>query len=469
MLTPAVFLVFSISTSHGGMTRVVLARARCYADAGVPVKLLLVDHILHEDAEEAAIRQAWGLPESVEFRYFWREAPPAGGGAPTTGDQPDGPTHLAEHDNDGRLTSARYFDPHGRLVRIDDFDPETKSRTLCRWFDRAGACWLTCWVGDRDMQKQTVQHGAEPVAFDDFNECVARWIDAVLADCQRVVVFSDKRDLDPAVMALRHPGARKVAALHSAHQQPPYRTGDPTKVNWLPLLEHLSDVDEVVALTHKQAGDITTRYGGNITVIPNSIHTPKPVEATRQPGLLVTVGRVVGEKRLQHAIRAFATVAEKVPEARYDIYGIGPKRHQLETLVTELGLDDQVQFRGHTDRPLEVFAAATATVLSSRYEGWGMALTEAMSVGTPGVAYDINYGPSDIIRHDIDGLLVSPGDIDGLADAMLRLLGDSDYAAKLGHRAREVTDRFPHQQWRNDWLALFNRLGAASRTDPVAQ
>lgn len=65
------------------MTRVVLARARCYADAGIPVKLLIVEYTSHEVTEEAAIRQAWGLPESVEFHYFWREAPPAGGGAPT--------------------------------------------------------------------------------------------------------------------------------------------------------------------------------------------------------------------------------------------------------------------------------------------------------------------------------------------------------------------------------------------------
>lgn len=97
------------------------------------------------------------------------------------------------------------------------------------------------------------------------------------------------------------------------------------------------------------------------------------------------MGRLVAQKRLQHAIHAFATVAEQVPEARFDIYGTGPKQHQLETLVTEFGLDDRVRFCGHTDRPLDVFATATAAVLRSRYEGWGMVLTEVMSVGTPAV------------------------------------------------------------------------------------
>lgn len=74
------------------------------------------------------------------------------------------------------------------------------------------------------------------------------------------------------------------------------------------------------------------------------------------------------------------------------------------------------------------------------------------------VAYNINYGPGEIIRHETDGLLVSPGDIHGPADALMRVLGAPDYAAQLEKRAREVAGRFPHQQWRTGWLALFNRL-----------
>src|SRR5690606_5857623 len=105
-----------------------------------------------------------------------------------------------------------------------------------------------------------------------------------------------------------------------------------------------------------------------------------------------------------------------------------------------------------------VFASATATVLSSRHEGLPLVLTEAMGVGTPFVASDINYGPAEIIRHEVDGLLVPAGDIEALADALVRVLGDPAFAARLGERAGDVTKRFTFERWSKEWLSLYRDL-----------
>src|SRR5690606_5694873 len=146
---------------------------------------------------------------------------------------------------------------------------------------------------------------------------------------------------------------------------------------------------------------------------------PAPsVNVPREPGLLVAVSRFDHQKRMDHAIRAFALAAPRVPEARFDIYGKGGERASRQKRARELGVADRVRFRGFTDDALKVFASATATVLSSRHEGLPLVLTEAMGVGTPFVAYDINYGPAEIIRHEVDGLLVPAGDIEALADAL---------------------------------------------------
>jgi glycosyltransferase involved in cell wall biosynthesis len=493
----AVFVFGSIAMERGGVTRTILARMRLYADSGIKVRLLLAAHASSEDAEEAAIRKAWGLPDSVEIRYFWREAAPTGGGA-----EPDPLAHAVDepgltsftetegrqgalvrlyddgvlvktknfnqdgqlfridhHDVARRVVSREYFDPHGRLVRADGVNPDTGQAMIRRWFDRSGKCWLTSWLNKSGHAQATVRHEPTPVAYDNYGQCVAEWVDKVLAKSVAPVVFSDTRNQDLVLLALAHPGARKAAVLHNGHTTKPYRAEDATKSNWLPLMSQLDAVDAVVALTNQQRADITQRYGGdNLTVINHPTPPSPDIQATREPGLLVAVARLEPQKRLEHAIRAFAIAAQKVPEARFDIYGSGGQANALKSLVKELAIGGRVQFRGFTDRPLEVFARASATVLSSWFEGFPLVLNEAMGVGTPFVAYDINYGPAEVIRHEVDGLIVPYGDIEALADAMARVLGNPGYARQLGERAREVTHRFSAQRWKREWTELFGRL-----------
>lgn len=463
-----------------------------FAKAGIKVRLLLTGHGAREDFVEANLRKRWELPDSVEFRYFWREAAPGGGGAPAdslaAAEQEPGLTSFTgETDNgsvircyqDGLLVKSKYrdtkgnilridhhdrarrpvareqFDERGRLVRIDELNPESGNSTLRRWYDSSGACWLTTWMSPGGSAMATVRHKPSPVAYDNFGHCVAEWVDEILADSPAPVVFSDQRFQDHVLLAMKHPGAKKVSILHNCHTARPHRSDDATKGGWEPLLENSDALDTVVALTHAQSDDIARRYGvKNLTVINHPTPPLPDISVEREPGLLVTVTRLDTQKRLDHAIRAFAIAAKQVPGARFDIYGKGSETSKLKLLARKLELGDRVRFRGFTDRPLEKFAGATATVLSSWFEGMPLVLNEAMGVGTPFVCYDINYGPSEVIRHEVDGLLVPPGDIDALAEAMVRVLGDPGYAERLGKRAREVRDRFSEERWRKEWIEV---------------
>ncbi len=501
----AVFLFGSLAMQRGGVTRAVLSRIRLYAEAGITVRVLLTHHRFGEDREEADIRRAWRLPSTVEIRYFWREAAPGGGGAPAdqlaAARHEPGMTAFAEdlpagrlvrffrdgllvkskhyvvghrlfrvdhYDAERRCTSREYFDVHRRLVRVDQLDVNTAKPVLRQWFDRSGACWLTSWLNIAGIAEATVRLRPSPAAYDNFGECVARWVDDVLAGAAAPVVFSDSRQQDHILLAMTHRSARRVAVLHNCHAGHPYRAQDRTKSNWLPLLENLGKFDAVVSLTHMQRDDIAERYGGSNLLVINHPTPPVPkLRKHRQPGLLVAVSRLERQKRLDHAIRAFALTAHTVPKAQFDIYGVGSEAGALRSLVQELGMTERIRLRGFTDHPLKVLAGASATVLSSRFEGFPLVLIEAMGVGTPFVAYDINYGPAEVIRNDVDGLLVPPGDIGALADAMERVLGDPDYAAKLGNRAREVADRFPASRWKAGWLALFTRLVTTSERAPI--
>lgn len=485
----------------------ILARMRCYAEAGARVRLLLTQYGPNEQNEEAAVRKAWSLPDSVTFSYFWRDAAPscagAAGNLPARHRSPDltattertakarfvhlrdGTGTLVEteisdrkgrlvrvdrYDREGAVIGKEQFDPRGRLVLSDHLEPGDTTPTMRRWFDASGACWLTTWLNQEGRARQTVRHLPEPVGYDHFGHCVAEWVDSVIADSPAPVVFSDTREQDVALLAMRHPTARRVIVAHSGHTTKPHRAEDPAKENYRPLLENLDRVDALVVLTERQRRHLVARYADANPFVINNATPPVPdVQPRREPGLLVAVARLAPEKRLQDAIRAFATAARRVPHARFDIYGNGPQRAQLHELATELGVADKVRFLGFTNRPLEVLASGSATVLTSSYEGWGLVLTEAMAVGTPVVAYDINYGPSEIIRDEVDGLLVPSGDTDRLAEGLVRLLGDQDYAARLGERAREVRERFTEQRWRRDWLHLLDTLTRQRSGDTPAR
>ncbi|MGH8777044.1 MAG: glycosyltransferase [Jiangellaceae bacterium] len=503
----AVFFFGSVAVERGGVTRVILSRARLLAEQGVKVRILLSAHRLREDVEEAELRKIWKLPPSVEFRYFWREAPPGGQagavapGATATRESgltafpaawgdggtvvrfyrdgllvknkffaPDGVLHRIDRVDPARRTTSReYFDVHGRIVYVDQVNPATNKATLRRFLDRQGGCWLTVWLTAGTTDGAAVVHSSPPVAYEEFGDLFARWADDVLAESRAPVIFSDSRVWDRAALAVRHPGARRVAMVHNCHTVKPYRSTDATRPTWKVFAENIQAFDTVVVPTHAQRDHLAERYGASNLVVVNHPSHPGTAKAiTRRTGRLVVIARHEYQKRLDHAIRAFAIAAAKVPEAYLDIFGSGTKTEQLQALVTELGLADRVTFKGFTHDAAEEFASSQATVLSSWYEGFPLVLMLAMGAGTPFVAYDVNYGPSEVIRDGVDGVLVPPGDIEAMGAALARILGDVDYALAMGERAREVAERFSEQRWAQEWTDLYlAHVGDDVRVDDV--
>ncbi|MEW6267167.1 MAG: glycosyltransferase family 4 protein [Thermodesulfobacteriota bacterium] len=183
-------------------------------------------------------------------------------------------------------------------------------------------------------------------------------------------------------------------------------------------------------------------------VIPNpAVEPPVSREAFRslRPGenpVIIGLGRLTRQKGFDLLLRAFAALAPRHREWRMEIWGEGEDRFKLEQLSLDLGLASKVTWPGLTRDPGGVLARADLFVLPSRFEGFPNVLLEAMSLGRPVISFDCPSGPGDIIRHQVDGLLVPPEDVVALSRAMSGLMTDAKERRRLAARAIEVKTRF---------------------------
>lgn len=213
---------------------------------------------------------------------------------------------------------------------------------------------------------------------------------------------------------------------------------------------------QVVVQTERGRTSFPPAIQARTTVIPNFI-TPHPDTGTTSPELMldkpsiVAMGRFYPQKGFDLLLKAFVRLKDRYPDWTVTILGDGPLRPQLESLRDALGLEDRVNLPGRVKNPHEILAQAELFVLSSRWEGWPMALAEAMACGLPVIAADCRTGPREIIRDGVDGVLVPPEDVEALAAAMDQLMANDSERRRLASRTEEVTDRFPVEKAMGMW------------------
>ena len=257
-------------------------------------------------------------------------------------------------------------------------------------------------------------------------------------------------------------------------QHNPLSAGFHATVNWkhrvVPWFYRIlaSRIDGAVAVSDGIAGELR-RAGipsGKISTIHNAVigedfetRANMPVQhpwlVKKDRPVFVTAGRLVEMKDHRTLLRAFALHRRSNP-ARLMLLGGGPMREELLNLAAELGIAGDVAFEGFVPNPLPYMKAADAFVLSSRSEGFGNVLVEAMGCGTPVLSTDCPHGPADILQHGKFGLLVPPQDPEALGSGFSRILSQRDAwpAAELRRRA----SGFSYDSCANGYARLFRDL-----------
>lgn len=259
-------------------------------------------------------------------------------------------------------------------------------------------------------------------------------------------------------------GSHKIGEIHFA--KPDYRKVNkpylPAAVNrWITdkwqgmLIKQLARLDKFVVLTEEDAGywDMLS----NKSVIPNPLTNYPTQQADWNNKVVISVGRYDFQKGFDMLIEAWVQVASKHPDWQLRIFGPGYNMlYQLQ--ADNLGLKGVVHCMGVSDRVYDEMAKASFYVLSSRYEGFGLVLIEAMAVGLPCVAFACPAGPKDIVSDHQDGLLVERNNVRKLADAINYLIEHDEVRQRYAAQAIINSRRYNLDNIMKMWMSLFDNI-----------
>jgi glycosyltransferase involved in cell wall biosynthesis len=209
-------------------------------------------------------------------------------------------------------------------------------------------------------------------------------------------------------------------------------------------------------------GSVPSRVIYNITGLSRPLGLDSSVEMPVLP-TIIACGRLHPQKDYPTLLSGFNQLRKRVP-CKLQILGKGSQLQTLQELTRELQIEDLVEFLGFRDNPDHYIAKSQLFVLASRYEGFGNVIVEAMSLGVPVVSTDCPYGPGEIIKDRLNGLLVPVGDAERLADCMEQVLSDRELANTMRSNGFVRAQDFCKDHIVPQYMQFFYKIMGANAT-----
>ena len=263
-------------------------------------------------------------------------------------------------------------------------------------------------------------------------------------------------------------GSRKIGEMHINRAN--YRNYNTEKVNLLKrlfakfwssnLLHHLQKLDKLVVLTDRDRESWVEL--NNVVTIPDPLSISPTTISPLTEKRVVAIARYSHEKGIDLLLKAWSIVEKQISEWRLDVFGDGD-RTPYEQLIDELKINRKCcKLHGRTDDVEKEYCNSSIFVLSSRFEGFGMVLTEAMVCGLPVVAFDCPWGPRSIITDGGDGILVENGNVEALASSLSKLMSDEILRQSMSKAGLKNVRRFSIDYVADQWRRLFESLNISA-------
>ncbi|MGP5565654.1 glycosyltransferase [Vreelandella alkaliphila] len=397
----------------------------------------------------------------------------------------------------GHKSSRRLYDPANKKITHEIYYNPWGTPLFFRVFDRSetyiskpddlniGFHLLPSLTEEHGAhlidKRQSIQFSTSPIGINTLNEVAkdSRYIgdnskfsyyalQKLISRLQqeKVLLLCDKNKLtlEPAAQlrdknSRYHAGKkiRIISVIHSTHYQGEETHGN-IKSHYQGLLQSSEKADKIIVLTQSQLEDIQRRFPDEkLAAIPHTLPQPPLLydhasSPLLQSGNIVYVARLSPEKNHLLALEIFAQLIKRVPEAKLYFYGEGSERRKIEERIGELQLDNNVVLEGYCTDVAHIYQGAHCAILTSKMEGFSLSLIEAMAFKCPTVAFDINYGPRDLISHGETGFLVPYGDQSLFVQYLFNILTQPKLANDLGWQAHErFSKNFSHKRIAERW------------------
>ena len=451
-------VLWRIPETFGGLTSVALERSSAFArQDNRPIEILTFSPNNSGKEREQELKAEGRLDDRVSILNIWEDlgtwsddelARMKGMAEPDLGALKDALPHTSGNTREQRADDADtvlqtdYYSTQGHLRIIDRHDAtergttggrlltllDSRGRIVAQW--RSGGAFYKAWLN--------VVFGNEPSYV---------IVDSGYASS----IFHNYRKKNVVFCHVLHSNFLKNESV------------DPRELNRgrFDIFHNADRFDRVIALTHAQQQDMfaLNLSSGNLTVIPNVVRDLHgDAEAPRDKAHGIMLARLTKGKRIDHAIRATAAASQSAPGVHLDVYGDGGMHAELTQQIDDSRAGEHITLRGFASDAKERFREASFSLLTSKQEGQGLVLLESMSAGCIPIAYDIKYGPADIITDGVDGFLIPDGDVEALTQAIIRVatMDDAELTQMRRNALRRAAD-FYETAVVNKWATMFRQ------------
>lgn len=295
------------------------------------------------------------------------------------------------------------------------------------------------------------------------------WMDEVIEKYQIDVALVDRvlefyqplRELKESKFV----NLKVIPVVHSSHTKGDTMASELTQFYVQPLQE-MQKQDGIIVLTNRQEQDILKRFGeACIFVLPHAHNIRlkktiqlKPKIKKNAPKRIVQVARYSPEKRHLKAIDIYEKVIKKFPNIRIDFYGFGASEKEIIKKIDEKNLGKNIKVNGFKDDVNDIFLNADLSVITSSVEGYCLAIQESLANGCPVVAFDVKYGPAEMIKNGENGYLIPEGRDMEMVEKIVALLESDDILEAMGSKAISLSERFTEDNLAKDWKKMFASL-----------
>lgn len=364
--------------------------------------------------------------------------------------------------DDGTLIQKNYFDEKGQL-RITDYYSGDAHRTRLfkrSFFSPEKTEMLTLlFDDDQEMSHVTLLTSIGYVHLSGEFDLIRYYMSTL--DTASNIIFSDLvSDRDVEGVAAGFDG-KIVSVIHSDHYlgnfvRPGYRYS---------VLG--TGISHIIVSTEQQKHDIQQiRPELQISVVPPIVLNERlPMDDTKKiAGRITVVSRIDPVKRFEDMIKATVLAKEKFPIL--DLHLIGDivddaYARRLRELIKENNATTYIFIDDPTVYVDAKYAISELTLMTSKHEGFARTVVEAMNQGVVPISYPVKYGPTDVIKHNVNGIVTSSASVAELAARIIDVMSDKDRMKRMANRAVETAQNFHRQQVENKWREIIASLEKA--------